>query len=93
MNDKQERLLDKRYGTQKKPENIIWNDQIEHLLSHQSVRNFTTEPLPDGAIETMIAAAQSASVSSNLHQWSVIAVTDTALKRKLYEISLKDPGA
>lgn len=93
MNEKHKALLNQRYGNQRKPKNIIWNSQIESLLSHHSVRNFTAEPLPDGAIETMVAAAQSASISSNLHQWSVIAITDFNLKAKLAEITRKGDGA
>ncbi|WP_442591932.1 nitroreductase family protein [Pedobacter sp. AW31-3R] len=83
----QSALLQQRYGNQRKPDNIIWNSQIEAILNHRSVRNYLPDELPDGAIETMIAAAQSASVSGNLHQWSVVAVTDKVLKAKLAEIT------
>ncbi|MCS3429750.1 nitroreductase family protein [Klebsiella sp. BIGb0407] len=77
-------LLEQRYGAaQSKPENIIRTPQIEMMLSHKSVRNFSPDALPDGTIETMVAAAQSASNSSGLHQWSVVAVTDKCLKQKL----------
>ena len=77
-------LLEQRYGTaQQKPENIIWTSQVEAMLRHKSVRAFLPEALPDGALETMVAAAQSASNSSALNQWSVVAVTDPALKQQL----------
>ncbi|WP_308013476.1 nitroreductase family protein [Streptomyces beigongshangae] len=65
-------LLEARYGQQATPENIIWNEQIEALLAHRSVRAFTDEPLPNGALETVVAAARSASTSSSLHQWSPV---------------------
>lgn len=78
-----EALLDLRYGDQMKPDNIIWTDQIEAMLRHRSVRAFLPKPLPDGAIATMMAAAQSASTGSALQQWSVVAVTDPELKQRL----------
>ncbi|MEN0136884.1 MAG: nitroreductase family protein, partial [Rhodococcus sp. (in: high G+C Gram-positive bacteria)] len=85
-----DRLLEGRYGNQRKPENVIWNEHIEMLLAHRSVRTFLPDSLPEGALETMVAAAQSASSSSNLHHWSVVAVTDRALKEKLTVLSGSD---
>lgn len=77
-------LLEERYGAaQQKPDNIIWTPQVEALLRHKSVRTFLPDPLPEGAIETMVAAAQSASNSSALNQWSLVAVTDAALKQRI----------
>lgn len=78
-----EALLNQRYGCQTAPANVIWNSQVAQMLSHRSVRTFLNEPLPDGALETMVAAAQSASSSSNLHQWSVVAVSDEHLKQQV----------
>src|SRR5690606_21737561 len=79
----QQFLLEQRYGAQRKPENILWNDTISALLSHRSVRSYLPDPLPADALATIVAAAQSASNSSNLHQWSVIAITDAELKAKI----------
>lgn len=76
-------LLEQRYGSQQKPANIHWNSQVEAMLSHCSVRTFLPKALPDGALETMVAAAQSASTSSALNQWSLVAVTDPELKHQL----------
>lgn len=59
----------------------MWNDHVEHLLNHRSVRAFLDEPLPDGALETMVAAAQSASTSSALQQWSIVAVSGEQKQR------------
>lgn len=48
---------------------------IELMGRHRSVRFFDTEqPLPKGTIETLIAAAQSSSTSSNMQMWSVVVV-------------------
>lgn len=87
--DQNEALLLARYGEQEWPTSIIWNEQIKTLLSHKSVRSFTDEPLPDGALETIVAAAQSASSSSNQHLWSVIAVSDHQAKQKLANLTFR----
>ncbi|RMQ50270.1 Oxidoreductase [Pseudomonas cichorii] len=81
--DSRTALLEQRYGAQTKPDNIHWNPQVEAMLNHRSVRAFLPEPLAQGTLETMVAAAQSASSGSGLHQWSLIAVTDPELKQKL----------
>lgn len=60
-----------------------WNDTLDRLLNHRSVRAFTDQALPDGTIQTLIAAAQSASTSSNLQVWSVVAVQDSERKNRL----------
>ncbi len=57
-----------------------WNDTIDQLLEHRSVRAFTDQPLPGGTLETLVAAAQSASTSSNLQVWSVVAVQEGIAK-------------
>ncbi|WP_373874882.1 nitroreductase family protein [Pseudomonas qingdaonensis] len=56
--------LSARYGATDISPPTQWNEVIEQLLDHRSVRAFTDQPLPDGTIETLIAAAQSASTSS-----------------------------
>jgi len=72
----------KRYGAQVPPPGV-WNDALALLLSHRSVRHYTADPLPPGALEAALAAAQSASTSSNLQVWSVIAVADAGRKQRL----------
>ena len=52
------------------------NDVLAQLLAHRSVRAYLPDPLPEGTIETLVAAAQSASTSSNLQPWSVVAVEE-----------------
>lgn len=60
-----------------------WKETINQLLDHRSVRTFTDQPLLEGTIETLIAAAQSASTSSNLQAWSVVAVQNSDRKARL----------
>ena len=76
-----------RYGDGTVPPAGPWNEQIAALLSHRSVRGYRSDPLPDGTLETLVAAAQSAATSSNLQVWSVIAVTDADARRELAEIA------
>ncbi len=56
---------------------------IDLQLAHRSVRRFLDEPVTDEQLETVIAAAQAASQSSNLQVWSVVAVRDGDRKRRL----------
>lgn len=60
-----------------------WNDTLDTLLSHRSVRAYLPDALPAGTLETLIAAAQSAASSSNLQPWSVVAVEDVQRRDRL----------
>jgi nitroreductase len=75
--------LEQRYTTQPRPATILFNPVIASLLNHRSVRTYLPRALPDGTVETLVAAAQSASSSSNLNLWSVVAVTDPVIRAKL----------
>ncbi len=86
--DRLEALLGERYG-----EDGVQHDEtgltptIETLLSHRSVRTYLPTPVPVEALELAIAAAQSASTSSNLQAWSVIAVEDPARKSRINAVA------
>lgn len=62
------------------------DDVLQQLLGHRSVRAYTAQPLADGTLERLVAAAQSAATSSNLHAWTVIAVQDPARKARLAQL-------
>jgi len=64
-----------------------WNAVLETILDHRSVRAFLPRALPEGTLELLIAAAQSASTSSNLQFWSVVAVQDPVRKSRLAELA------
>jgi nitroreductase len=64
-----------------------WNDVVAGLVAHRSVRNFASTPPPQGLVEMLVAAAQSAASSSNLQTWSVVAVEDPARKVQLSELA------
>ena len=79
--------LARRYGAEAIPAAGPWNEVIATMLDHRSVRGYKPDPLPAGALETLIAAAQSAATSSNMQWWSAIAITDPAKKKVLAEIA------
>ena len=62
---------------------VGWNDVLDTMLSHRSVRSYLDKPLPAETLELIMAAAQSAPTTSNLQAWSVIAVRDPARKARL----------
>ncbi|WP_420136921.1 ATP-binding cassette domain-containing protein [Sphingomonas sp.] len=60
-----------------------WNDTLDTIVSHRSVRAYLPNPVPPGTVPLLVAAAQSAATSSNLQPWSVVAVEDPARKARL----------
>ncbi|MCX7799569.1 MAG: nitroreductase family protein [Fimbriimonadales bacterium] len=48
--------------------------ELAPFLRHRSVRDFAPEPIGERTLSALIAAAQSASTSSNLQLWSVVSV-------------------
>jgi nitroreductase len=75
--------LAQRYGADAGLPSMPASSVIDALLRHRSVRSYLDKPLPPGALELMVAAAQSAATSSNLQAWSVVAVEDAARKQRL----------
>jgi nitroreductase len=76
------RLYD-RYRDTLDLSSVAWNETLDTLVAHRSVRAYLPQTLPDGTVELLVAAAQSAASSSNLQPWSVIAVEDPARKARL----------
>jgi nitroreductase len=72
-----------RYRRRDLPAAPAWNSTLDLLLSHRSIRHFRPDRLPDGVLETLVAAAQSAPSSSNLQIWSVAAIEDPERKSRL----------
>jgi nitroreductase len=80
-------LYQARYGAPDVAVPAAGSPVIDHLLAHCSVRAYLPDPVSDDALAAMIAAAQSAASSSNLHAWSVVAVRDPARKARLAEFA------
>lgn len=74
-----------RYGSDALPGPL--NDIAAQLLEHRSVRAYADKPVSDEILRVAVAAAQSASTSSNLQAWSVVAVRDRATLAKLGELA------
>jgi FMN reductase (NADPH) len=62
------------------------NPTLELIHSHVSVRAYRPDPLPARLIETVVAAGQCASTSSNMQVYSVIAVTGQEKRNRLAEL-------
>jgi nitroreductase len=76
-----------RYAAGPPPAPLPWNETIALLLRHHSVRAYRPDPLPEGTLPMLVAAAQSAATSSNMQTWSVVAVTDPATKATLAAVA------
>lgn len=76
-------LAQARYRLPEAPDLADPNGTLELLLDHRSVRAYLPDDLPEGTIETLVAAAQSAPSSSNLQVWSVVAVREPERKARL----------
>lgn len=71
-----------RYGTTL-PEDV---PDFSAFWSHRSVRKFSDEPVPESLISGLVAAAQSASTSSNLQLWSIVSVQDAARRKQIADL-------
>jgi nitroreductase len=77
-----ESTLAARYADQQFSLDVI-NDVLVVQLAHRSVRKYLDSPVTEDHLRAMIAAAQSASTTSNLQPWSVIAIRDHGRKTRL----------
>jgi FMN reductase (NADPH) len=59
------------------------NPVITQIHAHRSIRAYKAEPVPDTLIETIVAAGQRASTSSNLQLTTVIAVREADRRAQL----------
>lgn len=63
------------------------NDILTLLNQHRSIRQFTDQPLTDDEITTLVSAAQHAATSTFAQQYSIISITDPAIKQVLGDIT------
>ncbi|WP_328395653.1 NADPH-dependent oxidoreductase [Nocardia sp. NBC_00416] len=78
-----EQVVAERYRDPAPTAPAEWNPVLQILHEHRSVRRYLPDPLPDGVLELLVSAAQSAPTSSNLQVWSVVAVRDPQRKARL----------
>jgi len=62
------------------------NPTIEQIYQHYSVRAYQPDPIPVDLIETIVAAGQRASTSSNLQAYSVVAVSAEDKRARLQDL-------
>lgn len=88
MSDTAREFLQQRYAQSAElSPPFIANPVTEAQLGHRSVRAYLDTALPEGTLETLLAAAQSAATSSNLQAWSLLAVQDPERKARLAELA------
>jgi FMN reductase (NADPH) len=66
---------------------IKMNETMKLMMSHASVRNYKDEAIPKETVEEIVYAAQHAASSNFVQAYSIIHVTDQALKGKLADLS------
>jgi nitroreductase len=54
-------------------------DAIEAILSRRSIREYTSQPIPDEAIEELLEAAMSAPSAGNEQPWHFVVIRDRQL--------------
>ncbi len=59
---------------------------IEQIFKHTSVRSYRPDPVSRQTVETIVAAGQRASTSSNMQFTTAVAVTDGAKRERLAEL-------
>jgi nitroreductase len=57
----------------------------DELRRRRTVRDYSSEPVPRGVIETCLLAAGSAPNGANIQPWHFVCVSDPALKREIRE--------
>lgn len=56
------------------------------FLDHRSIRHYSDREVPESLVSGLIAAAQSASTSSNLQLWSVVTVQDPKRREQIAKL-------
>ena len=62
------------------------NSTLDLIQAHGSVRAYKSDPVPETMLETIVAAAQRTSTSSNMQAYSVIAVTNAETRAQLMRL-------
>jgi len=67
------------------------NETLSLLYSHRSDRAFSSEPVSDEALDTIVEAARRAPTSSNAHHISLVVVRDAAKRARIAELAGGQP--
>jgi len=63
------------------------NETIALINRRRSIRKYKPDPIPEEMLAAIIGCAQRAPTSSNMQAWSVVAVTDPDMKKRLAVLS------
>ncbi|WP_052343539.1 oxygen-insensitive NADPH nitroreductase [Bacillus massiliigorillae] len=66
------------------------NTVIDRIMNHRSIRKFKNEKLSEEQIHTIIQAAQMASSSRFMQNYSIIGVSDPQIKKRLHQLTGKE---
>ena len=58
---------------------------LSTLATRRSIREFSPDPIPEGVLESCLAAAHSAPSGANLQPWHFAVIESTAMKRQIRE--------
>lgn len=76
-----------RYGGETVfPSDLKIDPLVARHLNHRSVRKYSEREVPELLVSFLVAAAQSASTSSNLQMWSVVSVQVKVRRQKMAEL-------
>ncbi|KAL3446425.1 Nitro/flavin reductase [Aspergillus insuetus] len=64
---------------------------LSTVLTHRTIRTFHSTPLPPSTLPTLLACAQSASTSSMLQTYSILAIRDPSHKAAVAQLSGNQP--
>lgn len=79
-------LLRARYGDDAPGVTGPWSDALSLMVGHKTIRAYRPDPLPEGTVEKLVIAAQSAATSHNFQFWSVIAFEDQARRNWIADL-------
>jgi nitroreductase/FMN reductase [NAD(P)H] len=65
---------------------------IAQLLGRRSNRRYRDDDVPDTLVDVLLACAQSAPTKSNLQQYSIVVISDRALRAALAPLCLRNKG-
>jgi nitroreductase len=66
------------------------NETIKKQLSHRSIRVFSDKAVPADAVNTLLAVANRTATSSGMQLFSIIRVTDAAIRRRISLVCKQD---
>lgn len=60
---------------------------INNIMTRSSVRSYTSQPVEDAKIETLLRAGMAAPTGSNKQPWEFVVITDTAILSQLPSVA------